>query len=263
MHKYAVASKSKNNGELGPARRRLVRLGACVCIIAATVAVKNTGNSAALEEIYLRISRDVDYAAAFATAGEALSGGEGVARAVSGLYDDIFITRTNSSYIRETVRIQELYQASQKEFSKLDVPANVNDGYVGLGFSTCLPAEGVVTDGFGYRIHPVTGEIAYHYGVDIAGEEGDRIRAFAEGEVTAVGESSIDGLFVKVTHADGTRSMYAHCSQVLVQKGDRVSEGDTVALMGSTGNATGPCLHFEIVQGDTYINPTYYIGELV
>ncbi|MBQ9980029.1 MAG: M23 family metallopeptidase [Oscillospiraceae bacterium] len=263
MYKSKSVSKKNKPGEARPMRRRLIRLCVCVCVLAAAFIVKNTGTGELLRQVYFRISRDVDYVAAFETAGQKLSGGDGVAQAVMGLYDDIFITENSAAQQREVLRLQEHYAATQRQFARLDVPVNVEDGYTELAMPTCLPAIGEVTDGFGYREHPVTGETAYHYGTDIAGALGDSVYAFAEGEVTAVGQSSIDGLFVKVAHADGTVSMYGHCDSVLVSRGDAVTMGEQIAVMGQSGNATGPCLHFELLKDGMYLNPTFYIGELI
>ena len=85
------------------------------------------------------------------------------------------------------------------------------------------------------------------------------ISAFAAGTVTAVADSSDLGRYVTVTHPNGYETLYAHCSAITVSAGQNVQKGDEVARVGSTGNATGPHLHFEVHDGGEYLNPVYYV----
>ena len=75
----------------------------------------------------------------------------------------------------------------------------------------------------------------------------------------ATGESSSFGNYLMVTHDNGITTLYGHCSKVLVTTGQAVEKGQKIAEMGSTGNVTGTHLHFELMDGETYLNPIYYV----
>ena len=83
---------------------------------------------------------------------------------------------------------------------------------------------------------------------------------FADGKVKAVGNSSSYGRYVMIGHEGGTVSMFAHCSKICVSEGAEVLKGDKVAESGSTGNATGDCVHFEVIVNGKYVNPEYYVS---
>ena len=96
----------------------------------------------------------------------------------------------------------------------------------------------------------------------IAATEHCPIAAFADGVVEYTGEDNSYGRYFKIDHGNGVKSFYAHCSQVLVQKGQTVALGETVGLVGSTGNVTGPHLHLELKYGKLHLNPAYYVEFL-
>ena len=128
-----------------------------------------------------------------------------------------------------------------------------------LGFAYTAPVEGQLSSGFGLRTDPLEGVSRFHYGLDIAAPEGAVVSSFADGTVTAVGESSELGRYVAVSHANGFSTLYAHCTRVTASAGQQVSRGDPIAEVGDTGRATGPHLHFELHRGSTYLNPVYYV----
>lgn len=128
-----------------------------------------------------------------------------------------------------------------------------------LGFTYTVPVEGQLSSGFGLRTDPLEGVSRFHYGLDIAAPEGAVVSSFADGTVTAVGESSNLGRYVAVSHANGFSTLYAHCTRVTASAGQQVSRGDPIAEVGDTGRATGPHLHFELHHGSTYLNPVYYV----
>ena len=138
-------------------------------------------------------------------------------------------------------------------------PANVTFEQMVLGFAYASPVSGTLTSTFGYRDHPIYGEERFHYGLDIANVLGTTITAFADGTVKATGESSSLGKYLMISHANGITTLYAHCSAVTVSGGQEVKMGDKVAEMGSTGVSTGSHLHFEVMDGTTYLNPIYYV----
>ena len=86
------------------------------------------------------------------------------------------------------------------------------------------------------------------------------IISFADGTVTAVGESSLLGKYVTVLHANNYTTLYAHCSRIMASSGQQVRMGDPIAEVGQTGQATGPHLHFELHLDTVYLNPIYYVA---
>lgn len=118
------------------------------------------------------------------------------------------------------------------------------------------PVTGVITSGFGYRIHPVYGSIQYHSGIDIAANTGTPIPAIERGKVILAGWSGGYGLCVMIEHEEGYVSVYGHCSRVLVNVGQNVRRGQTIAEVGSTGVSTGAHLHFEIRINGECVDPT-------
>ena len=168
-------------------------------------------------------------------------------------------------------RNTELTQATQEEdreavstlayiqYSNQNVPENVSLEQAILGFEYCTPICGTLTSEFGYREHPVAGEQRFHYGIDLAADQGTSIRCFADGTVTAVGESSSYGKYCIVDHGDGFETLYAHCSQIEVSSGADIDRGEKIGEVGTTGIATGPHLHFELHRDGIYLNPVYYV----
>ena len=131
------------------------------------------------------------------------------------------------------------------------------------GLETMTPIMGHMNSPYGYRTNPVTGDQGdFHGGVDIGGQMGDPIAAFASGTVEYIGQDDSYGIYLQIDHGNGIKSFYAHCSQLLVSKGDPVTIGQTVALVGATGTATGPHLHLELKYGKTHMNPAYYVEFL-
>ena len=142
----------------------------------------------------------------------------------------------------------------------IKLPSNVSFAYYDLGLEqTTVPVMGTVTSHFGYRDHPSTGTNEFHLALDIGAAEGPEIGAFADGVVEYIGESDIFGLYLKINHDNNVSSFYAHCSKLLVRKGDTVACGQTVALVGHTGDATGPHLHLTIEKDNIRLDPASYV----
>ena len=121
------------------------------------------------------------------------------------------------------------------------------------------PVSGTVSSSYGYRNDPFTNQIAMHNGIDIAAESGSKINAVLSGEVVAAEKNHSDyGNYVLLDH-NGIKTLYAHCEDLKVSKGEYVSKGQTIALCGSTGRSTGSHLHFEVRVGDTRIDPTPFL----
>lgn len=114
-----------------------------------------------------------------------------------------------------------------------------------------------ISSRFGARHDPITGRRAEHHGVDVAAPEGRGVRAAFDGTITRVDHDAGGyGRLVVVDHGNGVESRYAHLSATDMKVGQRVSRGETVGAVGSTGRSTGPHLHFELRRGGTAIDPT-------
>ncbi|MEE3235863.1 MAG: M23 family metallopeptidase [Pseudomonadota bacterium] len=119
--------------------------------------------------------------------------------------------------------------------------------------------SGWMSSYFGRRTDPFTGKPANHRGVDFAGKVGDEIIAVADGVVTWSAERHGFGQLVEINHGNGYSTRYAHNQKNLVEVGDEIKKGQTVALMGDTGRATGPNLHFEVLKNGQRVNPVTFI----
>lgn len=112
-----------------------------------------------------------------------------------------------------------------------------------------------VTSGFGIRNDPFTGQLAMHEGLDFVAEVGSPIVATAAGTVTRSGWDNSYGNVVEISHIEGFSTRYAHLSKRLVEVGQKVQRGDTIAQLGSTGRSTGPHMHYEVMRNDRVLNP--------
>ncbi len=121
--------------------------------------------------------------------------------------------------------------------------------------------RGFISSYYGERQDPFTGHEAFHKGLDFAGSMGAEVISVAAGIVTYVGEKSGFGHLIEVSHGGGLVTRYAHNSSAVVQVGDTVQRGQTLALMGSTGRSTGPHVHFEVLRDGQPVNPLSFIGQ--
>ena len=112
---------------------------------------------------------------------------------------------------------------------------------------------------YGWRTHPVYGDQRFHSGVDLAGSQGTSIYAARSGTVTAATYNSSSGYYVTINHGDGYSSSYLHMTGYTVKVGQKVSQGQVIGYMGSTGVSTGPHLHFSIYYNGSTVNPANYI----
>ena len=120
--------------------------------------------------------------------------------------------------------------------------------------------EGQITSPFGRR--HIKGGSSNHRGIDIAANRGDEIAAADAGEVIWSDWDNSYGNFIKIRHDNGLVTCYAHMSKRLVEVGDRVKQGEIIGLVGSTGQSTGPHLHFEVrTETNERVNPIGYLPE--
>lgn len=294
------ASRQRRSEPLGPQEaRRLAQLVVCGSIFVALVAAKlllPARMAAFNEELSAALERNMDVQAVFSAVGRIFDGG--VEERMEELYQAVFgpaedgtkadgeaEANTSSPALElEENGAMESLRAYRKErssppkedqgaepdasslayvlYSEENLPEKVSLEQAVLGFEYGPPLSGTLTSPFGYREHPIEGEERFHYGVDLAAEEGTAIQCFAGGTVTAVGESSSYGRYCIVAHEGGYSTLYAHCSRVTAASGAAVSLGEKIAEVGHTGMATGSHLHFELHRDGMYLNPVYYVSAL-
>ena len=142
---------------------------------------------------------------------------------------------------------KENEEKNKKSQYELDVE------YIKNNFKFIVPVKGTVTSRYGKR-EATEVVSANHQGIDIGANKGTAIYAAMDGTVTTASEEGEYGKHIDITNAD-VLTRYAHCSKLLVKEGDKVKKGDKIAEVGSTGNSTGPHLHFEIRRDNRTINP--------
>lgn len=290
----AAGKRGRRRGNLLSVEEKAVlKLVVCGVIFVLIVALKllfpetaaGFGRSAAL-----LIGTDADFQEAFAAMGRAVSGEETVGDSLQDAYAAVFNPSSVSAdpEVKSTVSpmSESMSQATKlvSEPRLSDVKEELAEGTTGekqlmetetvsyvpalpenasleqrnLGFLCTTPVCGTLTSSFGWREHPVVGDLRFHYGLDLAAEVGTEICSFADGEVFATGESSTLGKYIILTHPNGYRTLYGHCSAVLKLSGS-VTAGEVIATVGESGTATGPHLHFELQNGTLYLNPIYYV----
>ena len=166
-----------------------------------------------------------------------------------------------ATYERETAEraYRELIETSRQIEQMIK---RIQSGEKNIGGSTgtmTWPAEGEITSPFGWRVHPIFGTQRLHTGIDIGADYGDAIRAADGGVVIHADWMGGYGNAVIIDHGNGISTLYAHNSQLLVDEGQTVAKGQTVARCGSTGYSTGPHLHFEVRQNGSPVNPLNYL----
>jgi len=127
------------------------------------------------------------------------------------------------------------------------------------GGELSLPANGPITSGFGFRIHPIFGNQRMHTGIDIGAPYGAPVWAADDGTVAYVGALSGYGNVVAIEHGGGLATTYNHLSAYLVSEGQSVTRGTQIAAVGCTGYCTGPHLHFEVRVGGSPVDPIPYL----
>ena len=172
-----------------------------------------------------------------------------------GIGEDIFTSQLDQAYSdlatkQRSMGLADMLYQQMKPQSAPRPSGNLAGGYKPSGAAAAdlaIPlAEARVTSTFGTRVHPVTGEVKQHDGLDLAAPEGTPVAAAAEGKVVFAGEEGGYGNLVIIEHADGRRTCYGHLAEIMVQENQKVTSGQQVATVGSTGISTGPHLHFEV-----------------
>ena len=113
----------------------------------------------------------------------------------------------------------------------------------------------VVTSAFGFRDHPISGEEKFHTGIDLGAEYGTPIGAIWSGKVVFAGWYGGYGNCIVIDHGNSVITLYGHCSELAIEAGQPVAEGQLIGYVGSTGYSTGPHLHLELWKNGQYVDP--------
>lgn len=159
---------------------------------------------------------------------------------------------------QEVERFRDL--ASQQETSLEALVEQLRDRRDLLARTPSIwPTQGWLTCGFGYRQSPFTGLREFHRGVDVSAKPGTPVIAPADGVVVEAGNDPDYGNIVRLDHGLGYKTFYAHLSETVVKKGQRVHRGQMIGNVGNTGRSTGPHLHYEVHLNGTAMNPLRYV----
>ena len=164
-----------------------------------------------------------------------------------------------NDFKQELESIEDSFEAQNASLSLLQ-----NFYITNTGIQAAIPQgspseEGWISSAYGKRIDPFNGKKVFHHGIDIAGKQGSPILAVADGIITWTGKRSGYGQLVEIDHGNGYVTRYAHNKALIAQVGDRVTKGQSIALMGSTGRSTGPHVHFEVLLEGKAINPYSFV----
>ncbi len=151
--------------------------------------------------------------------------------------------------------LEPITEETQKsEISSSVSEMNLDIENLKAAYSFVKPIEGIITSAFGSRTSENQNITGYHTGIDVAAEKGTYIKASMGGIVTLVSDEGDYGKHMKI-RCNNVSTLYAHCSNIFVKEGQIVAQGQDIGEVGSTGNSTGPHLHFEIRVDDRFVDP--------
>ena len=134
--------------------------------------------------------------------------------------------------------------------------------YANGSFIFPVESYSYISSRFGERIHPITGELKNHNGMDIAANMGTTVYAADGGKVVLAEWYGGYGNCIMIDHGNGYKTLYGHLSYIGVKNGQTVTQGNTIGQVGSTGNSTGPHLHFEVYLNGSRIDPEQFYSGL-
>jgi murein DD-endopeptidase MepM/ murein hydrolase activator NlpD len=182
---------------------------------------------------------------------------------VGGPGDSQEIGDVDPSQILDLENLNEISQKADRIAKNLDtLTAFFEDQVLQLASTpTIWPTKGYMSSPYGWRDDPFTNKRTFHHGIDIATSHGNPIYATADGTVIQVRTDKIGGKTIKIKHKFGYVTIYCHMSKFLVKVGQHVKRGETIGLVGSTGKARGPHVHYEVQLNSKEKNPYFYVLE--
>ena len=181
--------------------------------------------------------------------------------------DERVVAKMTNEMAASQVGLGRLYQegegdvaAGQLAVAEAQNPHNGSLKSLPGNLQMTFPADSTRTSStFGMRSNPTGAGTQFHVGTDFPVPTGTPVKATEAGTVVFSGVHSTGGYRVEIDHGHGVVTAYSHNSQLRVNVGDTVEQGQTIALAGSTGNSTGPHIHFEIKVNDKWVDPEYYL----
>lgn len=161
--------------------------------------------------------------------------------------------------IEEIQRQEAAMEDQSKQIEKDILAAQRAVEYAGGELAWPVPGHYRITSPYGGRIHPITGVWSTHGGTDIAAPNGTPIVSSNDGVVIYAGYHYSYGNYIIVDHGGGIATLYAHCSKLLAWNGQAVTKGETIALIGSTGESTGNHIHYEVRVNGVRKDPMGYL----
>ena len=150
----------------------------------------------------------------------------------------------------------ELEYSNKREELLLELSRTTNETYVGGEFLWPLPQPYTkVSSGYGWRIHPVTGKQQFHLGIDIPAAYGTEVYAVNAGTVVECSYNYADGYYITISHGGGVASFYSHLSKYRVKVGDKVTKGQVIANVGTSGYTTGAHLNLNMYENNVGVDP--------
>ena len=182
---------------------------------------------------------------------------------------DVFQEFPNARLLTESARSQDvmemrayLQSLSYDEIEKVAMKIEDMNKFIPSLMPVCPGRDITITSPFGYRLHPIEGYVIFHSGTDIAGPRGTPVYAAADGVVSEVKFNFHGyGNVVDIDHGFGYATRYGHLQSANVERGQKIHRGDQIGTMGSTGRATGPHLHYEVLYNTLQVNPWNYFDK--
>lgn len=168
-------------------------------------------------------------------------------------------SKTIEEILQESISLETELQVKEKQLKLLE-SLTLGHHIENTSYLSGRPiTKGWLSSYYGIRKDPFNGKPAMHKGIDFAGKEDGPIIATAAGVVSWAGERYGYGELIEIDHGKGYKTRYGHNKTLLVQMGDVVRKGQTIARMGSTGRSTGPHVHYEILKNERQIDPARYV----
>ena len=175
---------------------------------------------------------------------------------------DITVAQSDADAVQAEIDAQnEIIAQIQAEEARKKADTTPGDVYGGGAFVWPCPSSTRVTSDYGTRLSPTQGASSNHKGLDIGASYGASIVAAADGTVSYAGYNNGMGNYVMISHGSGLYTVYGHASALLVSTGDKVTAGQTIAQVGSTGISTGNHLHFGVSLNGSYVSPWNYLSK--
>lgn len=181
------------------------------------------------------------------------------------LVESSVLNMEETSNITENIVIENVEMVDEKSIveNKTETSSSINEMELDIqnlkaAYSFMLPLKGIVSSTFGARESKYQNVTGYHTGIDLAADKGTKIQSAMQGIVDLVSNEGDYGKHIKI-RCNNVTTLYAHCSKIYVKEGDIVAKGQDIAEVGSTGNSTGPHLHFEIRVNDRFVDPARII----